>query len=106
MRKLDQNSLKKHAMRHSKSFELQSIATSNVIWILTHLYSLDKYVNVLYMQLKSSETMFGQFKSRKRSPNSLKTHLEQEFILHFDTNWSVISIFKRLYSLYKYLNVV
>ena len=69
MRKVGQNSLKKHAKSHSNAFKLQSIATSSVIWILTHLYSLDKYVNVLYMQLKSSETIFGQFKVRKRSHN-------------------------------------
>ena len=50
MRKVVQNLLKKHAKSHSYAFKLQSIATSSVILILTHLYSLDKYVNVLYVQ--------------------------------------------------------
>ena len=77
MRCVGRNSLKKkYANSHSNVFKLQSIATSSVIWILTRLYSLDKYVNVLYMQLKSSETIFGQFKVRKRSHNLLKTYLE------------------------------
>ena len=67
--KVGKNSLKKHAKSHSDAFKLQSIATSSVIWMLTQLYSLDKYVNVLYMQLKSSDTIFGQFKVRKRSDN-------------------------------------
>ena len=62
MPKVGQNSLKKYAKSHSYAFKSQSIATSSVIWILTHLYSLDKYVNVHYMQLKSSETIYGQFK--------------------------------------------
>ena len=43
MRKLGPKSLKKHAKSHSNAFKLESIATSNVIWILTHLNSLDKY---------------------------------------------------------------
>ena len=57
--KVDQNLLKKHAKSHSDAFKSQSIATSSVIWILNHLYSFDKYVNVLYMQLKSSETILA-----------------------------------------------
>ena len=61
MRKVGQNLLKEHAMSHSIAFKLLSIATSSVIWILTHLCSLDKYVNILYTQLKSSQTIFGQF---------------------------------------------
>ena len=69
MRKLDQSSLKKHAKSYSNAFKLQTIAIPSVIWILTHLYLLDKYVNVLYMQLKSSETMIGQFNVRKHSHN-------------------------------------
>ena len=56
--KIGQNSLKKLAKSHSDAFKLQSIATSSVIWIITHLYTFDKYVNVLYMQLNSSETNF------------------------------------------------
>ena len=76
MRKVGQNSLEKHAKSHSNAFKVQSFTTSSVIWIFTHLYSLDMYVNVLYMQLKSAETMFGQFKVRKRIPFLLKTHLE------------------------------
>ena len=43
----------------------------------TLMKSLYKYINVLYMQLKSFETLFGQFKVRKHSPNWFKTHLEQ-----------------------------
>ena len=62
MHKVGQNSLKKHAKSHSNSFKLQSIATSSVIWILTHSYSMDKYIKV-------SETIFGQFKVRKHSQN-------------------------------------
>ena len=50
MRKVGQNLLKKHAKGNSNVFKLQSIANSSIIWILAHLYSLDKYVNVLYMQ--------------------------------------------------------
>ena len=69
MHKIGQNSLKKHAKSHSNTFKLQSIATSSVIRILTHLYSLNKYVNTPYMQIKSSETIFGQFKVRKRIHN-------------------------------------
>ena len=62
MRKVGQNSLEKHVKSHSNAFKLQSIATSSVIWILTHLYSLDKYVNVLYMKLKSSVTILSNLK--------------------------------------------
>ena len=54
MRKVGQNSLKKYAKSHSNAFKWPSIATSCVSWILTHLYSLIKYVNVLYMQLKDT----------------------------------------------------
>ena len=42
MRKLGESSLKKHAKSHSNAFKLQYIATSCVIEILNHLYSLDK----------------------------------------------------------------
>ena len=69
MRKVGHNSSKKHAKSHSNAFQLQSIVTSNVIWILTQLYSLDKYVNVLYMQLKSFEPIVGQFKLGKLRHN-------------------------------------
>ena len=69
MRKVDQNLMKKHTKSHSNAFQLQYRSISSVILILTHLHSLVKYVNVLYMQLKSSETIFGQFKLRKRSHN-------------------------------------
>ena len=68
MRKLGPNYLK-HAKSHSNAFQLQYMSISSVIWILNHLYSLYKYVNIHYMQLKSSETMFGQFKVRIPSPN-------------------------------------
>ena len=69
MLKVGQYSIKKHAMIRSNAFKLQSNATISVIWILNHLYLLDKYVNDLYMQLTSSETIFGQFKVRKPSHN-------------------------------------
>ena len=76
MRKVGQNSLKQHNKSHSNAFKFQFIANSSVIWILTHLYLLDKFVNVLYMQVKSSETICGQFKVHKPNHNCLKTHLE------------------------------
>ena len=62
MRIVGQNSLKEHAKSHSNAFKLQSNATYSNIRILTDLNSLDKYVNVPYIQLKSSETIFGEFK--------------------------------------------
>ena len=58
MRKVGQNSFKKHAKSDSNAFKLQSIATSTVVWIVIHLYSLYMYVSVLYMQLKSPEIIF------------------------------------------------
>ena len=76
MRKVSQNSLKKHVRSHSNAFKLQSTATLVVIGILTHLYSWEKYVNVLYKHFKSSEIIFWQLEVRRRSHNWLKTHLE------------------------------
>ena len=69
MRKVGQNSLKKHAWSHSNAFKLSCTATSIVIWMITHLCSSEKYVNVLYKQFKSSEIIFCQFEMRKRSHN-------------------------------------
>ena len=54
--------IEKHTNSHSNEFKLQSIATSSVIWILTHLYSLDKYINVLYMQLSHPKQFLGSLK--------------------------------------------
>ena len=62
MRKVGQNLFNKHARNHSNALKLQSIATSSVFWNLTHLYSSDKYVKVLYMQLKSSDKILGNLK--------------------------------------------
>ena len=69
IRNIGQNSLKKHAKSLSSAFKLQSIATSSFIWMITHLYSLDMYVDILCMQLKSSETIYGRFKVCKQSRN-------------------------------------